>query len=193
MDMNGERLIAAPRADVWTALNDPEVLKACIPGCDSLEKLSDTQMKATAAIKLGPVAAKFAGKLNLSDLDPPNGYKISGEGQGGPAGFAKGGAEVKLVEEAGGTLLSYTVKAQVGGKIAQVGGRLIDATAKSMADQFFAKFAERVEKPPEPETAYLDEGLKSAGKPGLLASLLNFLKALLGGKAKAVSEGRETT
>jgi uncharacterized protein len=148
MDMTGERLIAASRPSVWAALNDPEVLKACIPGCDSLEKTSDTQMRASASIKLGPVAAKFAGKLNLSDMDPPAGYKISGEGQGGAAGFAKGEAVVRLSERQDGTLLSYTVQAQVGGKIAQLGGRLIDATAKSMADQFFKKFAAQLE-PPE--------------------------------------------
>ena len=137
MDMTGERQITAPRDAVWAALNDPAVLKACIPGCETLEKTSDTDMTATAAVKLGPVAARFSGKLHLSDLDPPNGYKLSGEGQGGPAGAAKGGAEVWLAEKDGGTLLTYTVKAQVGGRIAQVGGRLIDATAKGMADQFF--------------------------------------------------------
>ena len=153
MDMTGERLIAAPRAKVWAALNDPQMLKDCIPGCDSIEKTSETQMKATASIKLGPVSAKFSGKLNLSDLDPPSGYKISGEGQGGAAGFAKGGAEVRLAEQPGGTLLSYTVQAQVGGKLAQVGGRLIDATAKSMADQFFKKFAAQLEAPAPEATA----------------------------------------
>ena len=147
MDMTGERQITAPRDAVWAALNDPAVLKACIPGCETLEKTSDTDMTATAAVKLGPVAARFSGKLHLSDLDPPNGYKLSGEGQGGPAGAAKGGAEVRLAEKDGGTLLTYTVKAQVGGRIAQVGGRLIDATAKGMADQFFTRFAERLEHP----------------------------------------------
>ena len=147
MDMTGERQIAAKREAVWAALNNPEVLKACIPGCETLEKTSDTQMTATAAIKLGPVAARFSGKLYLSDLDPPNGYKLSGEGQGGPAGAAKGGAEVHLADKDGGTLLTYTVKAQVGGRIAQVGGRLIDATAKGMADQFFTRFVERLEQP----------------------------------------------
>jgi carbon monoxide dehydrogenase subunit G len=150
MNMTGERFIAAPRVAVWAALNDPEVLKACIPGCESLEKLSDTQMKAVAGIKLGPVSAKFQGQVTLSDLDPPNGYRISGEGKGGPAGFAKGGAEVRLVDHDAGTLLSYTVDAQVGGKIAQVGARLIDATAKTMAEQFFKKFAASVEKPEPP-------------------------------------------
>jgi hypothetical protein len=134
-------------------LNDPQMLKNCIPGCDSIEKTSETQMKATASIKLGPVSAKFSGKLTLSDMDPPSGYKISGEGQGGAAGFAKGGADIRLAEQPGGTLLSYSVQAQVGGKLAQVGGRLIDATAKSMADQFFKKFAAQLEAPPaEAET-----------------------------------------
>jgi carbon monoxide dehydrogenase subunit G len=153
MNMTGERFIAASREAVYAALNDPEVLKACIPGCDSMEKLSDTEMTAKAGIKLGPVSAKFSGKITLSDLDPPNGYKISGEGAGGPAGFAKGGAEVRLVEQEGGALLTYSVDAQVGGKIAQVGGRLIDATAKSMAEQFFKKFAAAVEGPAAPVKA----------------------------------------
>src|ERR1700761_1173650 len=107
MDMSGERLIEASRAKVWEALNDPEILKACIPGCETIEKLSDTEMKATAAVKLGPIAARFAGKVRLSDLDPPNGYTISGEGQGGVAGFAKGGAKVALWDTAGATKLTY--------------------------------------------------------------------------------------
>jgi carbon monoxide dehydrogenase subunit G len=122
-------------------LNDPETLKACIPGCETIEKLSDHELKATAAVKLGPIAARFTGKVLLSDLDPPNGYTISGEGQGGVAGFAKGGAKVNLTDAAGGTLLAYTVNAQIGGKMAQLGARLIDSTAKSMAEQFFTKFS----------------------------------------------------
>jgi carbon monoxide dehydrogenase subunit G len=150
MDMNGERFIAASRDAVWAGLNDPEVLRQCIPGCESIEKVSDTELKAVAGVKLGPVSAKFQGKVTMSDLDPPNGYKISGEGQSGPAGFAKGGAEVRLADQDGGTLLTYTVSAQVGGKIAQVGARLIDATAKSMAEQFFKKFAAAVEPPAAP-------------------------------------------
>jgi len=170
MNMTGERFIAAPRVAVWAALNDPEVLKACIPGCESLEKLSDTQMKAVAGIKLGPVSAKFQGQVTLSDLDPPNGYRISGEGKGGPAGFAKGGAEVRLIDQDAGTLLSYTVDAQVGGKIAQVGARLIDATAKTMAEQFFKKFAAMVEKPEAPkQSAALAPPQKP--EPGFLARL----------------------
>lgn len=144
MKMTGEQLIAAPRDKVWAALNDPEILKACIPGCQSLEKLADDRMKAVAAIKVGPISAKFTGDVTLSDLDPPNGYRISGQGQGGPAGFAKGGANVRLSDEGGATRLAYDVDAQVGGKLAQLGGALIDATAKQMAGTFFKKFGEAV-------------------------------------------------
>ncbi|HUW80601.1 MAG TPA: carbon monoxide dehydrogenase subunit G [Acidocella sp.] len=149
MDMSGERLIEAPKEKVWAALNDPEILKACIPGCETIEKLSDTEMKATASVKLGPIAARFTGNVLLSDLDPPNGYTISGEGQGGVAGFAKGGAKVALLEEPGGTKLVYEVNAQIGGKMAQLGARLIDSTAKQYAETFFTKFAAIVA-PPAP-------------------------------------------
>jgi uncharacterized protein len=145
MDMAGERLIPAPQNTVWSALNDPEILKACIPGCESLEATSENEMTAIAAIKLGPISAKFSGRVKLSDIDPPNGYTLSGEGKGGPAGFAKGAAKVRLSPAPEGTLLTYTVDAQVGGKIAQLGARLIDATAKAMADQFFTKFSDQVQ------------------------------------------------
>lgn len=145
MDMTGERRIPAPRQTVWEALNNTEVLKASIPGCESLEKLADDQMKATAAIKVGPISARFSGKVQLTDIDPPNGYRISGEGQGGVAGFAKGGANVALTDDGADTLLSYQVNAQVGGKLAQLGGRLIDATAKQMADAFFDRFSAQVQ------------------------------------------------
>lgn len=145
MDMTGERRIPAPRGVVWDALNNPDVLKASIPGCESLEKLSDDEMKATAAVKVGPISARFTGKVHLSDIDPPNGYRISGEGQGGVAGFAKGGANVSLADDGADTLLSYQVNAQVGGKLAQLGGRLIDATAKNMADAFFDRFSKQVQ------------------------------------------------
>lgn len=145
MDMTGERRIPAPRQTVWEALNNPEVLKASIPGCESLEKLADDQMKATAAVKVGPISARFTGKVQLTDINPPNGYRISGEGQGGVAGFAKGGANVALVDDGADTLLSYQVNAQVGGKLAQLGGRLIDATAKQMADAFFDRFSKQVQ------------------------------------------------
>jgi len=145
MDMTGERRIPAPRQTVWEALNDPEVLKASIPGCETLEKLADDQLKATAAVKVGPISARFSGKVQLSEIDPPNGYRISGEGQGGAAGFAKGGANVGLKDDGADTLLSYQVNAQVGGKLAQLGGRLIDASAKQMADAFFDRFSQRVQ------------------------------------------------
>jgi carbon monoxide dehydrogenase subunit G len=145
MEMSGQYRIPAPRAKVWDALNDPVVLKASIPGCQSLDKLSETEMAATVKAKVGPVSATFNGQVTLSNIDPPNGYTISGEGKGGVAGFAKGGADVTLADDGDGmTLLSYTAKAQVGGKLAQVGARLIDATAKQMADQFFGAFAEKV-------------------------------------------------
>jgi carbon monoxide dehydrogenase subunit G len=146
MDMTGERRIPAPRDKVWTALNDPSILQAAIPGCESLEKTSPTEMTATATVRIGPMVAKFAGKVQLSDLDPPNGYRISGEGQG-VTGFAKGGAAVTLLAEGSDTLLKYTVNAQVGGKIAQLGARLIDATARQMADLFFDRFAALVSAP----------------------------------------------
>lgn len=145
MDMTGERRIPAPRQTVWAALNDPEVLKVSIPGCQSLEKLADDQMQATAAVKIGPISARFTGKVNLTDIDPPNGYRISGEGQGGAAGFAKGGAQVALADDGLATLLSYQVHAQVGGKLAQLGARLIDASAKQMADAFFDRFSQQVQ------------------------------------------------
>ena len=140
MDMTGERLIPAPRQRVWDALNDPAVLKDCIPGCESLEKTGENELRATAAIKIGPISARFTGKVQLTDLDPPTSYRISGEGQGGVAGFAKGGANVDLSDHGTDTLLKYVVNAQVGGKIAQLGARLIDATSKQMADLFFNRF-----------------------------------------------------
>ncbi|MBY0380593.1 MAG: carbon monoxide dehydrogenase subunit G [Xanthobacteraceae bacterium] len=141
MQMNGSERIAAPKQAVWEALNDPAVLQQCIPGCDKLEKISDQEMTATVTLKVGPVKASFNGKVTLSDIDAPNGYRISGEGAGGVAGFAKGGAQVRLEEEAPDvTVLHYDVDAQVGGKIAQLGGRLIDSTARKLAGEFFTKF-----------------------------------------------------
>lgn len=137
MEMSGEQLIPADKQKVWDALNDPELLKKCIPGCESLEKSSDTQMSATVTAKVGPVKAKFKGEVTLSELDPPNAYKISGEGKGGVAGFAKGSADVTLQESGAGTLVAYQVNAKVGGKLAQLGNRLIDSTAKKLAGEFF--------------------------------------------------------
>jgi uncharacterized protein len=141
MVMNGEVQLSAPRELVWAKLNDTDALKASIPGCETLEKLSDTEFQAVATNKVGPVKARFKGKVRLSDLDPPNGYRISGEGDGGVAGFAKGGATVALTEKDGGTLLTYNVEAQIGGKLAQLGQRLVNGAAKKLADQFFVKFA----------------------------------------------------
>ena len=139
MEMTGEQRLPAPREAVWAALNDPEVLKQCIPGCEEIVKTSDTEMTAKVSAKVGPVSAKFTGSVTLSDMDPPNGYTISGEGKGGVAGFAKGGAKVRLSPDGDGTLLTYEVSASVGGKLAQIGARLIDATAKKMAEEFFGR------------------------------------------------------
>jgi len=145
MEMSGEYRIAAPRARVWAALNDPDILRDSIPGCQELTKQSDTEMSAVVQAKVGMVRATFTGAVTLSNLNPPIGYTITGEGKGGVAGFAKGGADVSLAEDGpDATILRYKAQGQVGGKLAQIGARLIDATAKQMADQFFAKFAERV-------------------------------------------------
>ena len=141
MTMQGEVALPADRSTVWDALNDSEILKACIPGCQELVKMSDTEFQAVAKIAVGPVKATFRGGVNLTDLDPPNSYTISGEGQGGVAGWAKGAAKVRLEDAAGGTRLVYDVEAHVGGKIAQLGGRLINGVAKKYADEFFANFA----------------------------------------------------
>jgi carbon monoxide dehydrogenase subunit G len=141
MTMTGEQQLTASREKVWAALNDPEILKACIPGCQSLDKTGDNEFSAVATNRVGPVKATFKGKVRLTDLDPPNGYKIQGEGDGGIAGFAKGGAVVRLSDKDGGTLLSYNVEAQIGGKLAQLGQRLINGAAKKLADDFFVKFA----------------------------------------------------
>lgn len=141
MTMTGEHQLPASRETVWAKLNDADVLKRCIPGCEELNKISDTEFQAIATQKIGPVKARFKGKVNLTDLDPPNGYKIVGEGDGGIAGFAKGGATVALTDKDGGTLLTYNVEAQIGGKLAQLGQRLVNGAAKKVADDFFQKFA----------------------------------------------------
>lgn len=141
MDMTGEYRIPAPRQRVWEALNDPETLKAAIPGCEELNKLSDRELEARVKAKVGPVSATFTGKVTLNDLNPPESYRIAGEGKGGAAGFAKGGADVNLAEDGADTILRYTAKADVGGKLAQIGSRLIQGTAKKMADDFFSKFS----------------------------------------------------
>lgn len=154
MNFTGRYAIQAAPQKVWKGLNDPEILRVCIPGCEQLEKTSPTDFLATARLKIGPLSASFKGKVTLSDLDPPHRCKLSGEGQGGVAGFAKGDAEVVLTPEGSGTLLTYTAKASVGGKLAQIGQRLIDGAAKQIADDFFKRFAAALEVPvltPDPE------------------------------------------
>jgi carbon monoxide dehydrogenase subunit G len=147
MEMTGEQLIPVPQAEVWRALNDPEVLKACIAGCESIERVSDTEYRVAMVAAVGPVKARFNGKLLLSELNPPNSYSLSFEGSGGAAGFGKGGARVSLETEGAGTRLSYTATASVGGKLAQVGSRLIDGVARKMADDFFTAFNEKLAGP----------------------------------------------
>lgn len=142
--MTGEQRVGAPRAKVWAALNDPDVLRQCIPGCQSLERDGDDRFVALAEVKVGPIGARFKGSVQLSDIDAPNGYTITGQGNGGIAGSAKGGAKVRLSDDGAGTLVSYEVDAEVGGRMAQLGGPIIDATAKQMAGKFFAKFGEVV-------------------------------------------------
>jgi hypothetical protein len=157
MEIQGEYRIEAPREKVWKALNDPNVLRQAIPGCEELEQTSDDEFSAKVKAKVGPVNAKFGGKVQLSDINPPESYTISGEGSGGAAGFAKGSAKVRLADDGGATVLTYDANAQVGGKLAQIGSRLIQGTARKMADQFFGKFAEivgaPVEKPAEGKIA----------------------------------------
>ncbi len=151
MDMTGSQRIEASREVVYAALNDVDVLRQCIPGCETVEMTSENEMTAKVTLKIGPVKASFSGKVTLSDLDPPNGYTITGEGSGGAAGFAKGGAKVSLEADGDATVLHYTVDAQIGGKLAQLGGRLIDATSKKLAGDFFEKFSEVVAPAPESE------------------------------------------
>jgi hypothetical protein len=144
MEMSGEQLVPAPQRVVWDALNDPEMLKASVPGCESIERSGDNEFQVQMVARVGPVSAKFKGKLTLSEVKPPESYSIAFEGQGGAAGFAKGGARVRLTPEADKTRLSYDVKASVGGKLAQIGSRLVDAAAKKVADDFFRNFNQKV-------------------------------------------------
>ena len=153
MDMSGSRRIEAPRERVWDALNDPAVLQAAIPGCESVERTGPDSFQARVSVRIGPMSAKFGGKVTLTNIRPPEGYTITGEGQGGAMGFARGGADVSLVEEGPSTTtLNYDVKAQVGGKMAQLGARLVDSTARQMADQFFDRFAAQLAPAPGTET-----------------------------------------
>jgi uncharacterized protein len=167
MEMTGEFRIPAPRQRVWEGLNDPEILKQSIPGCQTIEKVSDTEFTAKVVAKVGPVKATFGGKVSLSDLDPPKGYTISGEGSGGVAGFAKGSAKVNLDEDGGeATVLRYQVQAHVGGKLAQIGSRLIDGTSRKMAEDFFSRFVAVMS--PEAEAATMSpSGGASPGEPPL--------------------------
>ncbi len=144
MEMTGAQLIPASQQETWDALNDPEVLKACVPGCESIERVADNEYQVNMTARIGPVSAKFKGKLALSDLKPPVSYSIAFEGQGGAAGFGKGGAQVSLSAEGEGTRLAYAVKATVGGKLAQIGSRLVDAAAKKLADDFFTAFNDKM-------------------------------------------------
>lgn len=165
MQLTGTERIQAPRAAVWQALNDPEILKNCIPGCESIELVSPTEMKARVGLRLGPIKASFAGKVTLSEIDPPNGYTISGEGSGGPAGGAKGSAKVTLTEDQGATLLDYSVESQVSGKIAQLGARLIDATAQKLAGDFFGRFGALVGAPAPQAAAVAQSPTGAAPEP----------------------------
>ena len=144
MDLSDERLIPAPRAEVYAALNDPEILQACIPGCEELIKHSDTELEARVVLKIGPVKAKFKGNVTLDPISPPEHFSLTGEGAGGAAGFAKGGADVQLEDQGDQTLLRYTAKADVGGKLVQLGNRLVLSTSKKLSAQFFDAFAEKV-------------------------------------------------
>jgi uncharacterized protein len=163
MEMQGSRHLAVTQQQAWEALNDPEVLKACIPGCDKVEATGDNQYAIGMAVKIGPVAARFNGKILLADVQPPTSYTLNFEGQGGPAGFGKGNAKVNLAPAAEGTDLSYTASAQVGGKIAQVGQRLVDGVAKSMAEEFFKRFDDEMQRryPPAPPPESVNEAAAS--------------------------------
>ena len=172
MDMTGSRRIEAPRERVWEALNDPAVLKASIPGCESVESTGPESFQAKVALRIGPMAAKFAGKVTLTNIRPPEGYTITGEGSGGAMGFARGGADVELVQDGPTTTtLNYNVKAQVGGKIAQLGARLVDSTARQMADQFFDRFAAQLApSAPDAAASLVDEPTSTAATASTAAA-----------------------
>ena len=172
MDMQGSRQLAVTQQQAWDALNDPEVLKVCIPGCEKIEATGENQYAVTNAIKIGPVAARFNGKIRLTDIDAPNGYSLLFDGQAGAAGFGKGTAKVSLTPQGDGCELAYSVNAQVGGKIAQVGQRLIDGVAKSMAEDFFKRFDEEMQRrfpapviPEESTASATPASAQSASKP----------------------------
>lgn len=193
MQMNDSQRIEAPKHKVWEALNDPEVLKASIPGCEDLIKHSDTELEAKVRLKVGPVKATFGGKVTLNDLDPPNGYTIEGEGSGGVAGFARGAAKVHLEEDGpDATILHYEVDAKVGGKLAQLGARLIDSTAKRLAGEFFTAFGEQV----APGTPAASNELEADTTPADASpsdgeEKKGWIKGLFGGKKKQDVAGDE--
>ena len=182
MDMQGTRQLAVTQQQAWDALNDPEMLKKCLPGCDRFESTGDGQYTVGMAVKVGPVSAKFSGKVTLSDITPPTGYKLAFEGQGGVAGFGKGASEVSLSPNDAGCELGYTVQAQVGGKIAQLGQRLIDGAAKSTADDFFKRFEAEMQArygpPPAVESAdaQAEEPSEKTGKMAGLMRKMGFGK-----------------
>ena len=187
MDMSGEVRIPAPRQRVWDALNDPEILRQAVPGCKELEKISDTEFTAKVTLKLGPVKASFKGKVTLDNLDEPNGYTLRGEGRGGVAGFANGEATVKLTDDGDGTLLSYESHAAVGGKLAQIGQRVIQAASEKLTGEFFTRFSEAVAGATAPETAPATDApaaTPESPSPGLApwawgGAVLAFVVALL--------------
>ncbi|WP_269582095.1 SRPBCC family protein [Roseibium sp. Sym1] len=183
MQMTDSQRIEAPREKVWEALNDPEILKSAIPGCEELVKHCDTELEAKVKLKVGPVKATFGGKVTLNDLDPPNGYTIEGEGAGGVAGFARGGARVRLEEDGpDATILHYDVDAKVGGKLAQLGSRLIDSTAKRLAGEFFAAFGEQVA--PKADAELDDQQETAADANGEITRKKGWLGGLFGGGKK---------
>ncbi len=171
MEMTGDQLIPLKQTEVWRGLNDPEILKACIAGCETIEKTAENEYRIVMTASVGPVKAKFTGKLALSDLDPPTSYSIAFEGSGGAAGFAKGGAVVKLSDENGSTRLNYSAKANIGGKLAQIGSRLVDGVAQKMANDFFVKFSNVMVKPADAPA--VENGTGSGGAKAEAAELFN--------------------
>jgi hypothetical protein len=179
MEMTGEQLIPLPQPQVWEGLNDPEVLKACIPGCDSIERVSDFEYRVAMTAAVGPVKARFSGKLLLADVNPPTSYRLAFEGSGGAAGFGKGGASVMLAPDGAGTKLTYTATAQVGGKLAQVGSRLIDGVAKKMADEFFQRFNEKLAGPAPAAREAAMEAARGPWLTGTYAFIIAFVVVFL--------------
>ena len=182
MEMQGSRPLAITQQQAWDALNDPEVLKLCIPGCDSIEATGENAYALAMALKIGPVSARFKGAITLSDITPPSSYTLGFEGSGGPAGFGKGSARITLTPNAAGCELAYSASASVGGKIAQVGQRLIDGVAKSMAEKFFTRFDEEMQRRHGPPP---QEGSAAAEPPGALKKLWGKLKG--GGPEEAAA------